>query len=278
MREFRPGGFQILPLIIKNLIIINALVFITQQTVEKSGNPELMNNLFALHTWQSPLFKPWQFVTHLFMHGSFGHILSNMFALWMFGSVLENLWGPKKFLTFYIICGLGAALLHMIVLYFETHSLLQDFNALKGNFTYGNFEIFLNKYHISNYYDSTTIANIVNSWHSNTGDSGAAQNAYALANYFVNSRLNEPTLGASGAVFGCLAAFGYLFPNTYIYIYFFLPLKAKWFVLIYAGLELTMALQNSAGDNVAHFAHLGGAIFGLALVYFWNKTNRQTFY
>ncbi|MGN6352525.1 MAG: rhomboid family intramembrane serine protease, partial [Parafilimonas sp.] len=99
-----------------------------------------------------------------------------------------------------------------------------------------------------------------------------------IANSFVTARLNEPTLGASGAVFGCLAAFGYLFPNTYIYIYFFLPLKAKWFVIIYAGFELMMALQNSAGDNVAHFAHLGGAIFGLALVYFWNKTNRRTFY
>ena len=278
MREFRPGGFQILPLIIKNLIIINVLVFITQQTVENSSNPDLMNDLFALHTWQSPLFKPWQFVTHLFMHGNFPHILSNMFALWMFGSVLENLWGPKRFLTFYIICGLGAALLHMIVLYFETNSLLQEFNTLKGNFTFGNFENFFGKHHIGNYYSSSTITNIVNGWSNNPGDPAAAQNAYALINNFINAQLNEPTLGASGAIFGCLAAFGYLFPNTYIYIYFFLPLKAKWFVLIYAGLELTMALNNSAGDNVAHFAHLGGAIFGLALVYFWNKTNRQTFY
>src|ERR1700759_966105 len=140
MTEFRPGRFQILPTIIKNLLIINVLVFIAQQTVEKSGNPDLLNNLFALHTWQSTLFKPWQFITHLFMHGSIGHIFSNMFALWMFGSVLENLWGPKRFLTFYIVCGLGAALMHMTVLYFETNSLLEGYNSLKQHFNFGNFE------------------------------------------------------------------------------------------------------------------------------------------
>jgi len=276
MTEFRPGRFQILPTIIKNLLIINVLVFIAQQTVEKSGNPDLLNNLFALHTWQSPLFKPWQFITHLFMHGSIGHIFSNMFALWMFGSVLENLWGPKRFLTFYIVCGLGAALMHMTVLYFETNSLLEGYTNLKQHFNFGNFENFYVKERIGDYYSGAL--DIVNQWRNNTDDPIAAQNAYGLTTEFVNARLNEPTLGASGAIFGCLAAFGYLFPNTYIYIYFFLPLKAKWFVLIYAGFELVMALQNSAGDNVAHFAHLGGAIFGLAMVYFWNKTNRQTFY
>jgi len=275
MREFRPGSFQILPTVIKNLLIINVLVFIAQQTVEKSGNPELMNDLFALHTWQSPLFKPWQFVTHLFMHGNFGHILSNMFALWMFGSVLENLWGPKRFLTFYIVCGLGAALMHMTVLYFETNALLNNYHTVVQHFDFSNFESFYNKY-IAGSYPST--GNVAAEWKNNPGDASATQQAYSLVQQYVNLRLNEATLGASGAVFGCLAAFGYLFPNTYIYIYFFLPLKAKWFVLIYAGFELMMALQNSAGDNVAHFAHLGGALFGLALVYFWNKNNRRTFY
>lgn len=276
MREFRPGSFQILPPIIKNLLIINVLVFIAQKTVENSGNPDVMNDLFALHTWQSPLFKPWQFVTHLFMHGNFGHIFSNMFALWMFGSVLENLWGPKRFLTFYLVCGMGAALMHMTVLYFETNSLLNTYHNLVQHFNYGNFENFYSKQHIGDYYQGTL--DVVDQWRNNPGNPAAAQQAYGLVQQFVNNRVNEPTLGASGAVFGCLAAFGYLFPNTYIYIYFFLPLKAKWFVLIYAGFELVMALQNSAGDNVAHFAHLGGAIFGLAMVYFWNKTNRRTLY
>ncbi len=276
MSEFRPGSFQILPIIIKNLLIINVLMFIAQQTVENSGNPDLMDNLFALHTWQSPLFKPWQFVTHLFMHGSWGHLFSNMFALWMFGSVLENLWGPKKFLTFYIVCGLGAALLHMIALHIEINPLVQDIHALEQSPTFGNFQIFFTQHQIENYYQG--VPQFMNQWRNLPNNENFKEEAYGLALKFVNLKLNTPTVGASGAVFGCLAAFGYLFPNTYIYIYFFLPLKAKWFVLIYAGFELVMALQNSAGDNVAHFAHLGGAIFGLAMVYFWNKTNRRTFY
>jgi len=275
MSEFRPGSFQILPTIIKNLIIINVLIYIAQITVEQSSNPELLNNLFALHTWQSPLFRPWQFVTHLFMHGSWGHIFSNMFALWMFGSVLENLWGPKRFLTFYIVCGLGAALLHMIVLAIEFNPLVQDYHTLQQHFTFEN----LNNFYLQHRLGLTANdAQILNQWGENPLNSPMRNNAYEVVQRSYLASINQATLGASGAVFGCLAAFGYLFPNTYIYIYFFLPLKAKWFVLIYAGFELVMALQNSAGDNVAHFAHLGGAIFGLALVYFWNKQNRNTFY
>lgn len=281
MREFRPGRFQILPTIIKNLLIINVLVFVARQTIQTDSYTP-MDNLFALHTWQSPLFKPWQFVTHLFMHGSIEHIFFNMFALWMFGSVLENLWGPKRFLTFYIVCGLGAALMHMTVLYFESKSLLDGYNTLLSNFNSGTFENFFAKEHLADYLKGTSdydnVMNLVSQYRMDPHNIYLANQASSITQQFVSSRIDEPTLGASGAIFGCLAAFGYLFPNTYIYIYFFLPLKAKWFVLIYAGFELVMALQNSAGDNVAHVAHLGGALFGLALVYFWNKTNRQTFY
>lgn len=129
MTEFRPSSFQILPTIIKNLLIINVLVFLARQTF---GQSEAFNldDLLALHTWQSDLFRPWQFITHLFMHGSWMHLFGNMFALWMFGSILENLWGPKRFLTFYIVCGLGAALCHMIVLYIENANMISDYNAL----------------------------------------------------------------------------------------------------------------------------------------------------
>ena len=234
MTEFRPGSFQILPTVIKNLIIINVLVLLAQLYLGSEVSDFLTNN-FALHAWQSDLFEPWQFVTHLFMHGGWGHLFSNMFALWMFGSILENLWGPKRFITFYLVCGMGAALCHMIVLYFENQTLIHTFYAL----------------------------------------SAAQQNAYHDG--FL-SRINEATLGASGAVFGCLAAFGYLFPNDYVYFSFLIPIKAKWFVLIYAGFELTQAVQNSAGDNVAHVAHLGGALFGIVLVWFWNKNNKRNFY
>src|SRR3954470_22075874 len=234
MTEFRPGRFQILPTIVKNLIIINVLVFLAQ-TVFGNALGFSFEDVFALHTWQSDLFKPWQFITHLFLHGSLGHIFGNMLALWMFGSILENLWGPNRFLIFYLVCGLGAALCHMIVLYFENQHWLQIYNAL----------------------------------------SYAEQQQYRTV---VFNRIDEPTLGASGAVFGCLAAFGYLFPNTYIYLYFFVPIKAKWFVIMYAAFELINAIQNSAGDNVAHVAHLGGALVGFILVYFWNKNNRRNFY
>jgi len=234
MTEFRPGRFQILPTVVKNLIIINVLVFLAMYVFgDRLGFS--FEDVFALHTWQSPLFKPWQFITHLFMHGSIGHIFGNMLALWMFGSILENLWGPKRFLIFYLVCGLGAALCHMIVLYVENQHLLQQYNALS---------------YIEQQQVRARVFNII----------------------------DEPTLGASGAVFGCLAAFGYLFPNTYIYLYFFVPIKAKWFVIMYAAFELMNAIQNSAGDNVAHVAHLGGALVGFILVYFWNKNNRRNFY
>ncbi len=128
MTEFRPGRFQILPTVIKNLIIINVLIFIAQQTI--GSHSSFIEDNFALHTWQSPLFKPWQLLTHMFLHASIDHIFFNMFALWMFGSILENLWGPKRFLTFYLICGLGAALCHLLVLYFETQQMISQFNAI----------------------------------------------------------------------------------------------------------------------------------------------------
>ncbi len=252
MSEFRPGSFQILPTIIKNLIIINVLVLLAQLYLGDEMSTYLTNN-FALHAWQSDLFQPWQFVTHLFMHGSWGHLFSNMFALWMFGSILENLWGPKRFITFYLVCGLGAALCHMIVLSFENKGLISDYNSLLagGGDLRDRALQFISKY--------------------GNGYGGSPEQIF-------NYRVNEATLGASGAVFGCLAAFGYLFPNDYVYFSFLIPIKAKWFVLIYAGFELTQAVQNSAGDNVAHVAHLGGALFGILLVWFWNKSNKRNFY
>ena len=168
------------------------------------------------------------------MHGGFWHLFFNMFALWMFGSTLENVWGPKRFLIFYMLCGLGAAVLHLTTLYIE-------------------------------YAD---IANLVASY------PAEMQNEYLYDPLY---KINIPTVGASGAVFGCLAAFGYLFPNSIVYAYF-IPMKAKWFVILYAGLELWLGIRNSAGDSVAHWAHLGGALVGFLLVFYWNRTNRRRFY
>ena len=219
---------------IKNLIIVNALVFFAQKIFGNNG-PYGIENLFALHDIHSVYFRPHQLVTHLFMHGSFTHILFNMLALWMFGSILENLWGSKRFLVIYMLCGLGAALMHLGVLYMEMDKVMDYFQQLPFD-----------------------------------------QQQQLL--YSDRFKVNTPTVGASGAVFGCLAAFGYLFPNSLIYLYFFIPIKAKWFVIIYAGLELWLGVQNSAGDNVAHWAHLGGALVGFLLVLYWNKRNRRNFY
>ncbi len=245
MAQFQFRKFELLPLVIKNLLIINGLVWLAQITF---GQRLQLENLFALHDVRSELFKPHQLITHMFMHAThnannnidFSHIFFNMLALWMFGSALENVWGPKRFLIFYIASGLGAAALHLIVLWFQNSEMINVANSGILSQQLRNFE-------------------------------GGAQE-------FIRSQLNTPTVGASGAVFGCLAAFAYLFPNTNIYIYFLFPVKAKWFVLVYAIIELYSGISATAGDNVAHFAHLGGAIVGFLLVYYWNKSNRRNFY
>lgn len=234
MTEFRPGGFNLIPPIIKNLIILNALVFLAQKVFENNTGFDI-ENFFALHDVHSVYFKPHQLITFMFLHGSWSHLFFNMFALWMFGSVLENLWGAKRFLIFYVACGLGSAVLHLIVLYFEMQPVMAALHQL----------------------------------------SAAEQQDWI---YRPDFKVNVATLGASGAVFGCLAAFGYLFPNSLIYLYFFIPIKAKWFVIFYGAMELMLAVQNSAGDNVAHWAHVGGAVVGLAMVWYWNRNNRRHFY
>lgn len=236
MTEFRPGGFQRMPPVIKNLIILNALIWLAELVLRTSSFS--LENMFALHDIHSDLFKPYQLVTYMFLHdpNSIFHLLFNMYALWLFGAVLENFWGSKRFLTFYLLCGLGAAAAHLVILYYQNASLLNEFHML---------------------------------------DPGQQQQYYEN----VQGRLNEATLGASGAVFGCLAAFGYLFPNsTMIILPIPIPIKAKWLVIGYAGIELVAGIRSTAGDNVAHWAHLGGAVVGLILVIIWNKTNRRNFY
>jgi membrane associated rhomboid family serine protease len=234
MSEFRPGSFQMIPPVIKNLIIVNGLVWLAEITMG-SNVSEWMFNLFALHDVHSQFFRPHQLVTYLFLHDNHGiqHILYNMFALWMFGAVLENYWGAKRFLTFYMISGVGAAVAHLAVLYHETAPIALAAQQYVPEDRY----LFL------------------------------AQNG-----------VDQATIGASGAVFGCLAAFGYLFPNQYIYMYFLFPIKVKWFVLGYAALELFSGVSPSAGDSVAHWAHLGGGLVGLLLVIYWNRNNRKNFY
>jgi membrane associated rhomboid family serine protease len=275
MNEFRPGRFEILPLVIKNLLIINGLVFLAQVTLEARFG-DTITNMFALHYWGSDLFKPYQFITHLFMHGSIGHLFMNMFTLWMFGATLENIWGPKRFLIFYMICGLGAALCHMSVLTYENVHLARDIQNYISDPTYGNFMVIDRKYDFSG--SVTKADGLINALRMFPGNPDVIQTSKVFLQQFQTAYRNTATLGASGAVYGILFGYGYLFPNTLIYLYFLFPIKAKYVVGFLIAMELWSGIQNSAGDNVAHYAHLGGVLFSYLLLKVWNKRNRSHFY
>jgi len=194
-----------LPTGVKHLLIINVLMFAATYVLERIGYLQI-TNMLCLWPLGSGLFRIWQPLTYMFMHAGLDHIFFNMFALWMFGYVLENYWGTKRFVAYYLVCGIGAAITHMAM------SLLFKMPLV-------------------------------------------------------------PTVGASGAVYGILLAFGMMFPNERIYLYFLMPIKAKWFVIGYAAIELFEGFFRA--DNVAHFAHLGGMLFGLILILLWRRRNRN---
>lgn len=211
------------PPVVKNLLLVNIIVYLITML---TGN--FMYEHFALYYFESPLFKPLQLVTHMFMHGGFTHIFFNMYTLYIFGCVLERVWGDKKFLIYYFATGFGAALLHLGVMYLQLQGYLAEAN--EGNM-------------------------------------------YATAK--IQQLLLTPTVGASGAIYGLLMAYGILFPNNIMQLIFPpVALKAKWFVLIFGALELLLGVSGSGG-NVAHFAHLGGMIFGYLLLMYWKKNNRM---
>ena len=225
------NSFQRSSTAVINLIIINALVFIAQYVFGGMQDESRVTDLFALHHFRSDEFKFYQIITHMFMHGSFMHLLFNMFALYTFGSMIERVWGPKRFLVFYFICGIGAAL------------------AQLGSYAY--------------------------SLH---GYDKMAMNLDQVIEYQHALRMNA-TVGASGAIMGVVAAFGYLFPNTELMIIPIpIPVKAKWVVLGIIVLDLFSGIAGRPTDNVAHFAHLGGALTGFLIVYFQNRGKRSTFY
>ena len=223
--------------IVLNLIILNVLVYLAQQLV----SPFDVTEWGALHYYKSSLFKPHQFITHMFLHdkGGIGHLLFNMFGLWMFGTSLESYIGSKKFLVFYLICGLGAAALTQLTVPFSASNFAKSAEAIK-----------------------IAMDNNVNT----------AQIADVYAQQY-------SMIGASGAIMGVMAAFAYLFPNTEMFIMFIpVPIKAKYVIPGFVLIDLFGGLRQSAGDNVGHFAHLGGALIGFLLIWYWNKTNRKSFY
>lgn len=220
--QYSPTGFNVLPTVVKNLLIINVLMFLATFTLERFQID--LTSILGLHFFKASNFRIYQFVTYMFMHANFGHLFFNMFALWMFGNTLENIWGSQRFLLFYMVCGIGAGLCQEAVQYIQYATQLANYATV------------------------------------NTGSQIITMSAYL-------NMMN--TVGASGAVYGLLLAFGMMFPDSRIYLYFLFPIKAKWFVIGYAVIELITGLTGV--DNVAHFAHLGGMLFGLILILYWKK-------
>ncbi len=276
MQSFRPQGMGVLPTAVKWILIINVVLFLVTQLLQQSGVN--IEEYLAIYYPASRYFIITQFVTHLFMHGSFMHLISNMFALFIFGAVLENVWGSKRFVQFYFYCGIGAAIVHLGMQWWEFSQLKNAIDQLGDAPTYDIFIRFYNK-HIANkgfsYEYMSLIDNVKDSWANNMNDTTPYARLAPAINMMYEMQMNVPTVGASGAVFGMLMAFGMMFPNTMIYIYFLFPIKAKYIVFLYGAFELYNAMQYNPADNVAHFAHLGGMLFGFVIVTIWNRTQRN---
>ena len=230
-----------IPVVTKNLLAINVVMFLAALVAAQKGFD--LDNILALHFFKSEEFHPYQLVTYMFMHGGFSHLFFNMFALFMFGRTLEYVWGPKRFLIFYVLAGIGAGLVQ------EAVGAMRYFPLVEG-------------------IDADMLALVFSE--------GAA--ALQEGKNFVlpqlaelNLVLNSQTVGASGAVYAILLGFGMLFPNERMFIFPLpFPIKAKFFVIGYALIELYLGTVGTP-DGVAHFAHLGGMLFGLVLILLWRK-------
>lgn len=262
--------------VVKNLIIINVLLFLAVPAVLGSFDIDL-RSLLGLHLFSSDLFRPYQIVTHLFMHGSLMHLFMNMFVLWMFGSTLESIWGGKRFFIYYLITGLGAAMLYSMATYIEVNVELGPLNAFLSSPSPETLNVFLDTHRpISQGLDYDLWLAFQNfkenlQLYLQSPDNGALLSK--LTTYAENYRTFyyglSSVVGASGAVFGLVLAFGMLFPNQEVYLFAIIPLKAKYLIVLVSAIELFMIYENSPTDNIAHFAHLGGMLFGYFLLKYW---------
>lgn len=277
MNNMRGRGLGSIPPVVKNLLIINigmfALSFIIDYIV--NGNSSLVRQL-GLYYRDSPYFEPYQIITHMFMHGSFMHILFNMYALWMFGKVLEMVWGPKRFFIYYMATGLGAAFLHLTVLWWQFSGMQEAISLYSQNPSPDAFTVLVNDFFPEYYkqiYDKLLVA-----WSSDVSNQTYINRSIQFLDELYALKINIPTVGASGAVFGLLLGFGMLFPNVKLVLLFPpIPIKAKYFVIFYGLFELYLGISNNPSDNIAHFAHLGGMIFGFILIKYWNIKPPQHF-
>jgi len=236
---------------VKHLIIINVLFFGATYILKSRGIN--LDQYLALYFVKNPLFKPWQFVTTMFMHANINHILFNMLALWMFGSPLEQMWGKNKFLFYYFSAGIGASLIYTVANYFNFQP---TFNTL-----------------LSTGLNETQILNILTTGKYNPVILEHVSEASLGALYQI---FNSPAVGASGAIMGLLVGFGMLFPNAELMLLFFpVPVKAKYFIPVLIGLDLFSGLTGVAifsPSNTAYWAHVGGAVIGLLMMLYWKRT------
>jgi membrane associated rhomboid family serine protease len=268
-QRYSPRGFSYLPPVVKNLLIINVLAFLAYIVINSKYGIDL-NSLLGMHYFASEKFRVYQLVTYMFMHGGFTHLLFNMFAFWMFGYVLEQIWGSKRFLTFYFVTGVGAILIQMLVNFIQFFPIPNAMEIYAAAPSPADFTYLLDSY-FNGYYNKVVVAEFVSQFQALPNDPNLKLTSVGILDELYNARLNIPTVGASGAVYGILLAFGMMFPEQRIYVYFLFPIKAKWFVVIFAALSVVMGLSDRPGDNVAHFAHLGGMIFGYFLIRHWKK-------
>ena len=263
--NYRPVMSSIPP-VVKNLIIINVLLLLATFVLQNAGI-DLVEHL-GMYYPQSEKFRLHQIVTHMFMHGGLTHLFFNMFALYMFGRVLESVWGSKRFMLYYFVTGLGAIALHTFVNYIEISSLQNAIEAFRNTPSPELLDQFVKR---NLPHASVQVRDFINSWYDNPTSQSYAAEGMALMERIQELKMNIPTVGASGAVFGVLLAFGMLFPNTQLMLLFPpIPIKAKYFVIGYGLIELYLGFSKP-GSNVAHFAHLGGMLFGYLLIKYWNK-------
>jgi len=259
MNNYRSSFLNSIPPVVKNLIAINIILWlasvVTPGLFTRWGVKLDLTDILGMHYWASSKFNPAQLITYMFMHGGIEHIFFNMFALYMFGGVLEQLWGTKRFLFYYLLTGVGAALVQQLFWTIEYYPVV---NALNGAISANSGQDLLNYQDILSHYFRLE----------NLGSFDAPA-IIEMKRMFLNLPI---TIGASGAVFGLLLAFGWLFPDVNLYLMFIpIPIKAKYFVFFYGIVELFMGVAQFSGDSVAHFAHLGGMLFGAILILIWRK-------
>jgi len=241
-------NFLGLPPVVKNIILLNVIMLLANWAAQSVIGRDL-NGILGLYFPKSESFMPVQIVSHMFMHGGFMHLFFNMFALYMFGGILENIWGGKRFFIYYMVCGLGAALVHETVIMFQYNKLISVLGPDQVQMVIEEGASYLNE---NKFYVNEAMKDL-------------------------QIMLNVPTVGASGAIFGILLAFGVLFPNTQLMLLFPpIPIKAKYFVIGYGAIELYLAFTQP-GSNVAHAAHLGGMLFGYILLRYWRKTTNTLY-